>query len=160
VFVCEHNRFSEFSPASTVTSGEIVDRARAFRIPCHVVNGNDVIEVWRAARDATDRARQGGGPTFIEAHSYRIQGHLEAEDLFLGGQRYREASEIEQWKALCPIARTRTKLEAETGNLARLQEIEARVASEVDAAVRFAEESEPADPELASRLMFADEGAV
>jgi len=160
VFVCEHNRFSEFSPASTVTSGEIVDRARAFRIPCHVVNGNDVIEVWRAARDATDRARQGGGPTFIEAHSYRIQGHLEAEDLFLGGQRYREASEIEQWKALCPIARTRTKLEAETGNLARLQEIEARVASEVDAAVRFAEESEPADAELASRLMFADEGAV
>jgi acetoin:2,6-dichlorophenolindophenol oxidoreductase subunit alpha len=159
VFVCEHNRFSEFSPASTVTSGEIVDRARAFKIPCHVIDGNDIAAVWRAAKDAVARAREGGGPTFIEAHSYRIQGHLEAEDLFLGGQRYREASEIEDWKGRCPIARTRKQLESEAANLARLGEIEARVAREVDAAVKFAEASEPADPELAATLMFADQGA-
>jgi pyruvate dehydrogenase E1 component alpha subunit len=90
VYVCEHNQFSEFSPARTVTSGEIVDRARAFKIPSVVVDGNDVVGVWEAARQAVERARQGGGPSFIEAHTYRIQGHLEAEDLFLGGQRYRE----------------------------------------------------------------------
>jgi pyruvate dehydrogenase E1 component alpha subunit len=159
VFVCEHNRFSEFSPANTVTSGKIVDRARAFNIPCHVIDGNDVVAVWRAAKDAVDRARNGGGPTFIEAHSYRIQGHLEAEDLFLGGQRYRESSEIEEWKARCPVARTRKQLESGgAADLTRLQGIEARVAGEVEAAVRFAEESEPADPELAAKLMFADEG--
>jgi pyruvate dehydrogenase E1 component alpha subunit len=159
VFVCEHNRFSEFSPAATVTSGEIVDRARAFKLPCHVIDGNDVVAVWRATKDALERARQGGGPTFIEAHSYRIQGHLEAEDLFLGGQRYRESSEIQQWQARCPIARLRKHLESATADLARLQDIEAGVAGEVEAAVQFAQASEPADPELALTLMFAAQEA-
>jgi pyruvate dehydrogenase E1 component alpha subunit len=155
VFVCEHNTFSEFSPSRTITSGQIVDRARAFNIPCHVIDGNDVVVVWRAAREAIERARSGGGPTFIEAHTYRIQGHLEAEDLFLGGQRYREASEIESWKARCPIALTRKQLEAgSAADAARVREIEARVMAQVDAAVRFAEESDPADPELAFSLMF------
>lgn len=155
VFVCEHNNFSEFSPAATVTSGNIVDRARAFKIPCEVVDGNDVVAVTRAAKTAVDRARDGGGPSFIEAHTYRIQGHLEAEDLFLGGQRYREPSEIESWKAKCPIARTRKQLESGgAADLARLSEIEARVMAQVDAAVRFAEEGEAADPELAFSLMF------
>jgi pyruvate dehydrogenase E1 component alpha subunit len=157
VFVCEHNSFSEFSPAKTVTSGQIVDRARAFKIPCHVIDGNDVVAVWQAARDAVDRARGGGGPTFIEAHTYRIQGHLEAEDLFLGGQRYREPAEIENWRGSCPIARTRKQLESgDAADAARLQEIEARVMTQVDEAVRFAERSEPADPELAFSLMFDD----
>jgi TPP-dependent pyruvate/acetoin dehydrogenase alpha subunit len=155
VFVCEHNTFSEFSPAKTVTSGQIVDRAKAFRIACHVIDGNQVVAVWQAARDAVERARGGGGPTFIEAHTYRIQGHLEAEDLFLGGQRYREAGEIESWKARCPIAQTRKQLESgERADMARLEEIESRVARQVDAAVRFAQESEAADPELAFSLMF------
>lgn len=155
VFVCEHNNFSEFSPAKTVTSGEIVDRARAFKIPSVVIDGNDVEAVWHAAKEATERARNGGGPSFIEAHTYRIQGHLEAEDLFLGGQRYREPSEIEGWKAKCPIARARRQLEAGgAADVARLQQIEAGVMAQVDAAVRFAEESEAADPELAFSLMF------
>ena len=154
VFVCEHNTFSEFSPAKTVTSGNIVDRARAFGLPCEVIDGNDVGAVWRAARTAVDRARSGGGPSFIEAHTYRIQGHLEAEDLFLGGQRYREAAEIESWKARCPIAFTRKQLNGGAADAARLAEIESRVMAQVDAAVRFAEESEPADPELAFTLMF------
>lgn len=155
VFVCEHNTLSEFSPSRTVTSGQIVDRARAFNIPCHVVDGNDVVAVWRAAKDAVQRARNDGGPTFIEAHTYRIQGHLEAEDLFLGGQRYREPSEIESWKSRCPIAMTRKQLEAGGATaVARLGEIQTRVMAQVDAAVRFAEESEPADPQIAFTLMF------
>lgn len=155
VFVCEHNNFSEFSPASTVTAGNIVDRARAFKLPCAVVDGNDVVAVWEAAKEATERARKGGGPSFIEAHTYRMQGHLEAEDLFLAGQRYREASEIESWRARCPVARLRTKL-AEQGPAAtaQLADIESRVMAQVDAAVRFAEDSPPADPELAFSLMF------
>jgi acetoin:2,6-dichlorophenolindophenol oxidoreductase subunit alpha len=155
VFVCEHNSFSEFSPAHTVTSGQIVDRARAFKLPVTVIDGNDVTAVWHAARVAIERARSGGGPSFIEAHTYRIQGHLEAEELFLSGQRYREATEIEAWRERCPVARLRTQL-AGTGakTAAQLTEIEARVAAQVNAAVRFAEESPPADPELAFSLMF------
>lgn len=155
IFVCEHNTFSEFSPAKTVTSGHIVDRARAFGIPCHVIDGNDVVAVWQATRDAVERARSGGGPTFIEAHTYRIQGHLEAEDLFLGGQKYREKDEIEAWKGRCPIARARQQLASGgAADVARLEEIEKRVMAQVDAAVRFAEESPPADTELAFSLMF------
>jgi len=155
VFVCEHNTFSEFSPSKTVTSGHIVDRARAFNIPCQVIEGNDVIAVWQAAKTAVERARNGGGPSFIEAHTYRIQGHLEAEDLFLGGQKYREAAEIESWKAKCPLKVTRKLLEAGgAADTARLAEIESRVMAQVDAAVRFAEESPPADAELAFSLMF------
>jgi len=155
VFVCEHNGFSEFSPAATVTSGRIFERARAFGIPCHVVDGNDVAAVWQAARNAVERARGGGGPTFIEAHTYRVQGHLEAENLFLGEQRYRDAAEIEAWKARCPVARTRGQLESGgPAQVERLREIEARVMARVEAAVRFAEESEPADPQLAFSLMF------
>jgi len=155
IFVCEHNTFSEFSPAKTVTSGHIVDRARAFNIPCHVIEGNDVVAVWQAMQDAVQRARSGGGPTFIEAHTYRIQGHLEAEDLFLGGQKYREKEEIESWKKRCPILISRTQLEkGGAPDVARLEEIEKRVMAQVDDAVRFAEESEPADAELAFSLMF------
>lgn len=155
VFVCEHNTFSEFSPSSTVTSGQIVDRARAFKIPSSVVDGNDVVLVWQAAKQAVERARNGGGPSFIEAHTYRIQGHLEAEDLFLGAGRYREPAEIEAWKARCPIARLKARLEGEHAAwMAHLADIESRVMAQVDAAVRFAEESPAADPELVFSLMF------
>jgi TPP-dependent pyruvate/acetoin dehydrogenase alpha subunit len=155
VFVCENNTFSEFSPAKTVTAGVIADRARAFGIPTEVIDGNDVTAVQKAAKTAVERARSGGGPSFIEAHTYRIQGHLEAEDLFLGGQRYREPEEIESWRKRGPIEFTRKQLEAGgAAAVAELQEIEKRVMARVDAAVRYAVESPPADPELAFTLMF------
>src|SRR5579862_500033 len=99
IFVCEHNQFSEFTPSAHVTSGEIADRARAFKIPTVVIDGNDALAVWDAAAQAVEHARGGEGPAFIEAHTYRIQGHLEAEDLMLGGGKYREKSEIEAWIA-------------------------------------------------------------
>src|ERR1700761_8965305 len=155
VFVCENNTFSEFSPAKTVTAGVISDRARAFGIPTEVIDGNEVKAVWRAAKTAVERARSGGGPSFIEAHTYRIQGHLEAEDLMLGGQRYRQSDEIEAWKLKGPIEVTRKELQAGgPAAVAQLEEIEKRVMAKVDAAVRFAVESPPADPELAFTLMF------
>jgi TPP-dependent pyruvate/acetoin dehydrogenase alpha subunit len=58
VFVCEHNTFSEFSLAKTVTSGEIVDRARAFKMLCEVIDGNDAVAVWQAAKQAVERGPQ------------------------------------------------------------------------------------------------------
>jgi TPP-dependent pyruvate/acetoin dehydrogenase alpha subunit len=155
VFVCEHNRFCEFTPSASVTCGEIVDRARAFKIPCSVIDGNDVLAVWQAAGAAIERARRGEGPSFIEAHTYRIQGHLEAEDLFLGGGKYREKAEIEAWRARDPIDRFRSALLSSGTSGPALQAIDARVAGQVEEAVKFAEASEPADAELAFDLMFA-----
>ena len=114
----------------------------------------DFLEVYNPFPEEKLRAEV-KQPSFIEAHTYRIQGHLEAEDLFLGGQRYREPEEIESWKKRGPIEVTRKQLEAGgPAAIAQLQEIEKRVMAKVDAAVRFAVESPPADPELAFTLMF------
>src|SRR5215831_10008978 len=92
IFVCENNLFSEFTPSREVTAGRIADRARAFAMPAHEVDGNDVVAVWRAAAEAVARARSGGGPTFIEASTYRIQGHFEAESFVLAGSSYRDST--------------------------------------------------------------------
>lgn len=160
VFVCENNTFSEFTPSREVTAGRIADRARAFGMPTAEVDGNDVTAVWQAAAGAVARARSGGGPSFIEAHTYRIQGHFEAEAFVLSGGRYREDAEIAAWtqEDKDPVLRCRATLLA-SGAADVLHAIEARVLAQVDDAVRFAEAGTPADPALAESLMFVrDEG--
>jgi acetoin:2,6-dichlorophenolindophenol oxidoreductase subunit alpha len=158
VFVCENNGFSEFTPAAEVTAGRIADRARAFSMPAAEVDGNDVTDVWRAAGEAIGRAREGGGPSFIEARTYRIQGHFEAESFVLGTGRYRDPDEIEAWRQRDPIARFRSALTSSgTATAAELDRIEAAVLERVADAVAYAEAGQPADPELAETLMFAPE---
>jgi pyruvate dehydrogenase E1 component alpha subunit len=159
IFVCEHNRFSEFTPAADVTSGEIVDRARAFKIHSAVVDGNDAVAVWQAAGDAIERARRGEGPCFIEAHTYRIQGHLEAEDLFLAGGKYRDKKEIDEWRARDPIDRLKGRLLSAGVREGDLEALNARTLRTVEEAVKFAQDSEPADSELAFDLMFVGQKA-
>lgn len=159
VYVCEHNQFSEFTPSSHCTSGEISDRARAFKIPTTVIDGNDVVAVWQAAGEAVERARRGEGPSFIEARTYRIQGHLEAEALFLAGGKYRDQAEIDEWRKRDPLDRARERLAALGVPGADLQAMDARILAGVEEAVKFAEESEPADPELPLDLMFVGQKA-
>jgi TPP-dependent pyruvate/acetoin dehydrogenase alpha subunit len=160
VFVCENNGFSEFTPAAEVTAGRISDRARAFSMPAAEVDGNDVTDVWRAAGEAIGRARDGGGPSFIEARTYRIQGHFEAESFVLGTGQYRELDEIEAWRKQDPIARFRSVLTSSgTATAADLDRIEAAVGERVADAVAYAEAGQPADPSLAETLMFAPEEA-
>ncbi|HTW38958.1 MAG TPA: thiamine pyrophosphate-dependent dehydrogenase E1 component subunit alpha [Steroidobacteraceae bacterium] len=159
VLVCEHNQFSEFTPSVQCTSGEIADRARAFKIPTTVIDGNDAVAVWQAAGEAVEHARSGAGPAFIEARTYRIQGHLEAEALFLQGGKYREQSEIEEWRQRDPVERLQQRLTASGVKGADLQAIEARIGRTVEDAVKFAEESEPANPELPFDLMFVGQRA-
>jgi pyruvate dehydrogenase E1 component alpha subunit len=160
VFVCENNGFSEFTPAAEVTAGRIADRARAFAVPVAEVDGNDVSAVWGAAAAAIARARDGGGPSFIEARTYRIQGHFEAESFVLGTGRYRDSEEIEAWRQRDPIARYRERLvSARTAGAADLDAVDAAVLDRVADAVAYAEAGQPADPELAETLMFAPEEA-
>jgi pyruvate dehydrogenase E1 component alpha subunit len=159
IFVCENNMFSEFTPSLEVTAGRIADRARAFAMPTYEVDGNDVEAVWQAAAQAVGRARAGGGPSFIEARTYRIQGHFEAESFVLAGARYRDSAEIEQWRARDPIEHLGARLiEAGTADPAALAAINERVLRQVADAVAYAEAGQPADPELALTLMFAGEG--
>jgi pyruvate dehydrogenase E1 component alpha subunit len=160
VFVCENNGFSEFTPSAQVTAGRIADRARAFSVPAAEVDGNDVTDVWRAAGEAVSRARDGGGPSFIEARTYRIQGHFEAEAFVLGAGRYRDEAEIEAWRKGDPIARFRGQLlSSGAAAQAHLDRIDAEVRDRVADAVAYAEAGQPADPELAQTLMFASQEA-
>jgi acetoin:2,6-dichlorophenolindophenol oxidoreductase subunit alpha len=154
IFVCENNMFSEFTPSSEVTAGRIADRARAFAMPTREIDGNDVVAVWRAAREAVERARAGGGPSFLEASTYRIQGHFEAERFILAGNRYREDAEIAAWRDRDPLERLRARL-VSSGSAAALDALAARVLEQVDDAAAYAEAGHPADPDLAATLMFA-----
>lgn len=133
LLICENNGFSEFSPTTTVTAGEIAARAQPFGVPGVTVDGNDVISVWRAAGEAVSRARSGRGPTLIEARTYRWRGHVETEKSFLS-EKYREEDEIAEWRGRDPIVRLERQLLEGSGTQAELEAIRTDVATEVDRA--------------------------
>ncbi len=156
IFVCENNGFSEFSPYSTVTSGSIADRAKPYGAAHETIDGNDLIEVWQCAARAIKRARDGEGPTLIEARTYRHSGHVVGEHTFLSGT-YRSEEEVEQKKAGDPIpAFAKRILEAGQASQADLDRIDAEITAEVAEAVAFAEESPYPDPaDQGANYMFA-----
>lgn len=103
VFACENNRYSTFSPMFKRRVRESVhEQAAVFGIETRALFGNDVVAVHAALADAVQRARTGGGPTFVEAFTYRWNGHVGPEDDDYIG--YRPKSELEFWKANDPIA--------------------------------------------------------
>jgi pyruvate dehydrogenase E1 component alpha subunit len=102
VYLCENNGYTEWMRTADITAGEIADRARPFKVPAMAVDGNDVLAVQRVVRDAVRRARRGGGPSLIEARTYRILAHNEGEEAFSG--QYRPQPEIDQWKSRDPVA--------------------------------------------------------
>ena len=157
IFICEHNGFSEFSPSNTVTAGDIGERPKAFNIPSVTVDGNDVVAVWDAMADAVERAREGNGPSFIQATTYRTHGHNEGEVHFLQGT-YREDSEVEEWEKRDPIDRYADGL-VDSGTFSRdeLDAVDQEIKDTVDAAAKFAESSpKPAD-NAADDLMFVNQ---
>jgi pyruvate dehydrogenase E1 component alpha subunit len=157
IFVCENNGFGEFTPAQTVTSvRDIAQRAQAYGIPGLIVNGNDVIEVYRYASEAAARARAGEGPTLLECKTYRWEGHVVGEQAFLGDGAYREPKEVEEWKARCPLIRFQ-KFAAENRriNADELRRIEQETREELDAAVAFARESPLPDPAEVTEDLYA-----
>ncbi|MFZ0890432.1 MAG: thiamine pyrophosphate-dependent dehydrogenase E1 component subunit alpha [Candidatus Binataceae bacterium] len=157
VFVCENNGFGEFTPAETVTSvKDIAVRAQAYGIPGRIVDGNDVLEVYRRAGQAVARARAGGGPTLLECKTYRWEGHMVGEQALLGQGAYRAEAEIEEWKKRCPIVRLEQfilgggKLER-----AELDRIVAETAAELEEAIAFARSSPMPDPTEVTDDVFA-----
>ncbi len=106
VFVCENNGYAEFTPLSAHTKVErLADYAGVYGMPASTVDGNDVFAVHAAMGEAVARARAGGGPTFVEALTYRLRGHYEGDPA-----KYRELSELADWKQKDPIARFATAL--------------------------------------------------
>lgn len=126
VFFCQNNHWAISEPVRVQSHVQLADRPTGFGIPSMRVDGNDVLAVMAATRVALDRARKGGGPTFIEAVTYRMGPHTTADD----PTRYRDPIELEDWAAKDPILRLRKLLEAK-GLLT--DDLEARVKSKADA---------------------------
>ncbi len=101
IFFCQNNQYAISEPVALQAQRPIAERAPGFGIPSVRVDGNDVLAVLAVMRSALERARSGGGPTFIEAVTYRMGPHTTADD----PTRYRDPSELEQWKVKDPIAR-------------------------------------------------------
>ncbi len=154
VFVCENNGYTEWTATEKLTAGRIADRGRAMNIPGVQVDGNDVLAVRQATDEAVARGRAGGGPTLIEAMTYRWHGHNEGEEAFAGD--YRPQAEQDLWRAREPIAAFRRHLLAAGAQEADLDAVDAEETAAVEAALAFAEASPFPDPEEALHALFAE----
>ena len=142
VLVCENNGYVEFSPLSAHTVVErLADYASVYSIPAVTVDGGDVLAVREAVTDAVDRARGGGGPSFVEVLTHRLRGHYEGDPA-----RYRTLSEREEWKRKDPVARFARHL-AESGvPPGQLDDVEAAARTRVAGAAEQALADPPTDP--------------
>ena len=99
VFICENNLYGEYSPIGTTTSVvNIADRAAGNGIPAEIVDGQELTAMRGALGRATEIARSGAGPAFVEAKTYRYHGHSKADPA-----TYRSADELARWRARDPI---------------------------------------------------------
>ncbi|MCC6679224.1 MAG: pyruvate dehydrogenase (acetyl-transferring) E1 component subunit alpha [Phycisphaerales bacterium] len=107
VFFCQNNQWAISVPRETQTASEtIAQKAIAYGMPSIQVDGNDLFAVFKASREAIERARGGGGPSLIEAVTYRLGDHTTADD----ARRYRDAQELEMWQGKDPMIRLRKYL--------------------------------------------------
>jgi TPP-dependent pyruvate/acetoin dehydrogenase alpha subunit len=108
LYVCENNRYGEFTPFENVTAGTVMDRAKTLGLDAQQVDGMDVYAVRKAAEKAVKRARDGGGPQFIESLTYRFVGHSRSDP-----GAYRKEGELDEWKARDPLIVARERLTSE-----------------------------------------------
>jgi pyruvate dehydrogenase E1 component alpha subunit len=138
VFVCQNNQWAISVPRSKQTHSEtLAQKALAYGMPGIQVDGNDVLAVYAAAKEAEERARSGGGPTLIECVTYRMMMHTTADD----PKRYRNDEEVEAWRKKDPITRFQQYLKTKkllTGK--KIEDLEEEVKAEIQAAVEAAEE--------------------
>ena len=138
VFICENNGYATNSPqrARNATC-DISGTASAYKIPGKCIDGNDVEAVYAAAKEAIELARRGGGPSLIEAVTYRWKGHVGPEADHLKGCRPED--ELTEWMEKCPVKRFDEKLISDgISDKAGLIELGAVIADEIEEAVNFA----------------------
>src|SRR6202034_2838608 len=109
VFLIQNNGYAISVPLSKQTAAPtLAAKGIGYRIPSLLIDGNDAAAVYAAVRAAVERAAAGGGPTLIEALTYRMEAHTNADD----ATRYRNADEVQAWLARDPIARLEAYLRA------------------------------------------------
>ncbi len=153
IFLCENNRYAISVPQSKQMAIEnVADRAAGYGFPGVVVDGNDVLAMYAATKEAVDRARAGEGPTLIEAKTYRIVPHSSDDD-----DHHRRREEIEMYRAeKDPLHRFRQYL-LDHGILseADFERIEMEVMDIVDDATEYADQAPFAPPEYALEHVYA-----
>jgi pyruvate dehydrogenase E1 component alpha subunit/2-oxoisovalerate dehydrogenase E1 component alpha subunit len=133
VFVCQNNHWSISESTQQQTASEtLAIKASAYGFPGVKIDGNSAQVVYATTREAVERARSGGGPTFIEAETYRIGAHSSSDD----PSRYRDPAEVEIWKARDPIDALQRKLLADhLLTPAADESLRSELLSEVNAAI-------------------------
>ena len=154
VFFVQNNEFAISVPLSRQTAAaSLADKAIGYGMPGERVDGNDLPAVLAVLDAAVSRARSGGGPMLVEAHTYRIQAHTNADD----DSRYRHPGEVEEWAERDPLLRMRNLL---TANGALTPELEAEFAEQADAVAaelrRELNAEVDADPEDLFRYVYAE----
>ena len=139
VFVCENNQYAELTPQSGHVAGRVWERAAGYRIPSVEIDGNDLDAVEEAVGAALALARRGGGPSLVEAVTYRWSGHYVGDP-----ERYRSVDEVRDWiERRDPLPPVRARLDP-----ARAEEIHERVENRIRAALELALASPPTSREL------------
>jgi pyruvate dehydrogenase E1 component alpha subunit len=154
VFVIQNNQWAISIPLKGQTASEtLAQKAHAYGIPGLQVDGNDVLAVYVATKEALERARRGDGPTLIEAVTYRLGDHTTADD----ASRYRSADELELWQGRDPLKRMRILLDGRgLWDDAREAALVEETTRWVDEQVKAFEAMPPQDPAEIFRHMYAD----
>src|ERR1700688_1174185 len=153
VLVIENNQWAYSTPVSRQAAmRNLAERARAYGIESQVIDGNDVLEVWSAARSAVEQARDGGGPVLIEAKTMRMTGHAQHD-----AAEYVPREMFEYWKARDPLERYEKHLtENRLWDAKTKADLDARVERELAEDLEFSENSPFPPPELAEQGVYCD----
>jgi len=148
VFVCENNQYAVTTKYDTSVSVEnISDRAVAYNMPGVLVDGQDVVAMYEAVREAVARARAGLGPSLVEGKTYRYREHSEGINRILR-EPYRTEEEIEEWKARDPLDIHRERLVSQQiVSEQEVTDLEEQAHAAIEAALEFARESPYPEPE-------------
>ncbi len=154
VFICINNQYAISVPRSRQTASKtLAQKALAYGFPGIVVDGNDVLAMYAATKEALERARHGKGPSLIEAYTYRLSHHTTSDD----SSRYRSKEEVEYWQEREPLKRFRVYLHNK-GIISEEEERELfeKVNGEVEKAVKEAEAQPLLEPEEIFKYTFAE----
>ncbi len=153
IFFCENNLYSEMTPIrDMVGMARLADRAAAYGVRSVVIlDGYDPIAVYETTLEAVERARSGGGPTFIEAMTYRLVGHMIGDT-----EPYRTKEEVAEWRKRDSTVVFPQRLVREFGVTPdQIAAVDTEVAAEIEEIARFAQESPWPDPSEVAEDVFA-----
>ncbi len=157
VFVCQNNRFGEHTRYENATSvDKISKRAAGYTMPGVTVDGNDPFAMYAAAREAINRAREGEGPTLIEAMTFRFYGHVFGDD-----DAYMTKEEKADAMSKDPLVLFRARLVSDgVASVAQLDEMDSDIAAQIEDAIEFALASDMPPTEELTRDVYAEAGAA